>query len=165
MMSKTGAIVLVGPMGVGKTTIGKKLARTMELPFIDTDQLIVKDHGEIPKLFETLGEAGFRRIEEDAVLEAISSPAVVATGGGAVLSPQTRTALTQTKVVYLETDGNHMASRLSGGSRPLLQNGIADWRKIYESRRSLYEQVADLTVDTSRLPLRAIVEKILEGLK
>ena len=47
-MSKTGAIVLVGPMGVGKTTIGKKLARTMELPFIDTDQLIVKDHGDIP---------------------------------------------------------------------------------------------------------------------
>jgi shikimate kinase len=164
-MSKTGAIVLVGPMGVGKTTIGKKLARLMELPFIDTDQLIVREHGEIPKLFETLGETGFRKIEEDAVLVAISSPAVVATGGGAVLSPQTRTALTQTNVVYLETDGNHMASRLSGGSRPLLQNGMADWRKIYESRRPLYEQVADLTVDTSKLPLRAIVDRILEGLK
>ena len=164
-MSKTGAIVLVGPMGVGKTSIGKKLARTLDLPFVDSDQLIVRDHGEIPKLFETLGEAGFRRIEEDAVLVAISSPAVVATGGGAVLSPQTRTALTQTAVVYLETDGNHMASRLSGGSRPLLQNGMADWRKIYEARRPLYEQVADLTVDTSKLPLRAIVDRILEGLK
>jgi shikimate kinase len=164
-MSKTGAIVLVGPMGVGKTTIGKKLARTLDLPFIDTDQLIVRDHGDIPKLFETLGEAGFRRLEEDAVLTAISAPAVVATGGGAVLSPQTRTALNHASVVYLETDGNHMASRLSGGSRPLLQNGMADWRKIYESRRPLYEQVADLKVDTSKLPLRAIVDRILEGLK
>jgi shikimate kinase len=164
-MSKTGAIVLVGPMGVGKTTIGKKLARSLELPFIDTDQVIVRDHGEIPKLFETLGEAGFRRIEEDAVLKAISSPAVVATGGGAVLSSQTRTALTQTSVVYLSTDGNHMSSRLSGGSRPLLKNGMSDWRKIYESRRPLYEQVADLTVDTSKLPLRSIVDIILEGLK
>ena len=81
------------------------------------------------------------------------------------LMPSRCAYMTQTKVVYLETDGNHMASRLSGGSRPLLQNGIADWRKIYESRRSLYEQVADLTVDTSKLPLRARVERILEGLK
>jgi shikimate kinase len=164
-MSKTGAIVLVGPMGVGKTTIGKKLARSLQLPFIDTDLLIVRQHGEIPKIFEALGEAGFRKLEEEAVLKAISAPAVVATGGGAVLSSVTRTALTQTRVVYLSTDGNHMASRLNNGSRPLLQNGMHDWRKIYESRRSLYEQVADFTVDTSKLPLKGIVEIIQERLR
>jgi shikimate kinase len=164
-MSKTGAIVLVGPMGVGKTTIGKKLAKLLQLPFVDTDQMIVRQHGEIPKIFESIGEAGFRSIEEETVLTAISAPAVVATGGGAVLSSVTRTALTQTQVVYLSTDGNHMSSRLSSGSRPLLQNGMHDWRKIYESRRSLYEQVADFTVDTSKLPLKAIVEIIRERLK
>lgn len=163
-MPNTGAVVLVGPMGVGKTTIGKKLAKRLEVPFIDTDVLITKRHGEIPVIFSELGEAKFREFEETCVLEAISSPAVVATGGGAILSEHTRAALTQTKVVYLSTDGKHMASRLAGGNRPLLKDGLADWRRIYESRRELYEQVADITVDTSGVPLKSLVESISERL-
>jgi shikimate kinase len=71
----------------------------------------------------------------------------------------------QAAVVYLATDGKHMTSRLAGGSRPLLKDGISDWRRIYESRRSLYEQVADLTIDTSRVSLKSIVEEIVSGLK
>lgn len=132
-MPNTGAIVLVGPMGVGKTTIGKKLAKKLGLPFLDTDQLVVREHGPIPEIFEKQGEPIFRQFEEAAVLEAIANPAVVATGGGAVLSEHTRVALTQAKVVYLSTDGRHMASRLVGGNRPLLKDGISDWRRIYES--------------------------------
>jgi shikimate kinase len=163
-MPDTGAVVLVGPMGVGKTTIGKKLAKRLEIPFIDTDVLVTKRHGEIPKIFAELGEPKFREFEETCVLEAISSPAVVATGGGAILSEHTRAALTQTKVVYLSTDGKHMASRLAGGNRPLLKDGLADWRRIYESRRELYEQVADITVDTSGVPLKSLVETISERL-
>ena len=62
-MHKTGAIVLVGPMGVGKTTIGKKLAKKLQVPFVDTDVLITKEYGEIPKIFEELGEAKFREFE------------------------------------------------------------------------------------------------------
>lgn len=163
-MSKTGAIVLVGPMGVGKTTIGKKLAKKLELAFIDTDQSVTRKHGPIPSIFELQGESVFRQYEEDAVLEAIASPGVVATGGGAILSEQTRAALTQTHVVYLSTDGRHMAARLVGGNRPLLKDGINDWRRIYDSRKALYEQVADLTVDTSKMPLKSIVDVIVEGL-
>ncbi|MEN9603600.1 MAG: hypothetical protein RLZZ06_508 [Actinomycetota bacterium] len=164
-MHKTGAVVLVGPMGVGKTTIGKKLAKKLQVPFIDTDVLVTKRHGEIPKLFAEVGEAKFREYEESCVLEAIAAPAVVATGGGAILSDHTRAALSETKVVYLSTDGKHMASRLAGGNRPLLKDGLADWRRIYESRRHLYEQVADLTVDTSGVPLKVLVEDIATRLE
>jgi len=159
-MPKTGAIVLVGPMGVGKTTIGKKLAKKLGLPFLDTDQMIVRLHGPIPQIFESVGEPTFREYEEEQVLTAIASPAVVATGGGAILSEHTRAALTQAFVVYLATDGKHMAVRLAGTNRPLLKDGISDWRRIYESRRELYEQVADLTIDTSKIALKSVVDEI-----
>ena len=151
--------------GVGKTTIGKKLAKKLQVSFIDTDVLVTKRHGEISRLFAEVGEAKFREFEEACVLEAIASPAVVATGGGAILSDHTRAALSETKVVYLSTDGKHMASRLAGGNRPLLKDGLADWRRIYESRRHLYEQVADLTVDTSGVPLKVLVEDIATRLE
>lgn len=163
-MPNTGAIVLVGPMGVGKTTIGKKLAKRLALPFIDTDAVIAKRFGPIPEIFAQHGEAIFREYEEQCVMDSIFEPAVVATGGGAVLSERSRAAFTQTVVVYLTTDGQHMASRLSGGNRPLLKDGISDWRRIFESRRSLYEQVADLTIDTSRIALKSIVEEIVSEL-
>jgi len=164
-MHKTGAIVLVGPMGVGKTTIGKKLAKKLAVDFIDTDVLIARLHGDIPTIFANFGEVKFREFEEECVLEAISAPAVVATGGGAVLSEHTRAAFSEAKVVYLATDGKHMASRLAGGNRPLLKDGLSDWRRIYESRRHLYEQVADLTIDTSGKPLKKLVEEIAQGLE
>jgi shikimate kinase len=164
-MHKTGAIVLVGPMGVGKTTIGKKLAKRLQVPFIDTDSLITKEHGEISAIFASQGEPKFREYEEAFVLQAIASPAVVATGGGAVLSGHTRAALGEAKVIYLATDGKHMSSRLAGGKRPLLKDGLADWRRIYESRRALYEQVADITIDTSGAPLKSLVEEIATRLE
>lgn len=159
------AIVLVGPMGVGKTTIGKKLAKQLELPFVDTDQLFVREHGQIAKFFEEEGESTFREIEEGIVATAIATDSVVATGGGAVLSGRTRMLLAEGFVVYLSTDGRHMASRLSGGGRPLLKDGLKDWRRIYESRKPLYEEVANLVVDTSSLPLSGILEMIKESLR
>jgi shikimate kinase len=151
-------------MGVGKTTIGKKLAKALGKDFIDTDQVFVKEHGEISAFFEAQGEPAFREIEEEIVAQAIAKPAVVATGGGAVLSPRTRTVLEESFVVYLATDGRHMASRLSGGGRPLLKNGLNDWRRIYESRKSLYEEVAQLKIDTSATPLASIISQIKEGI-
>jgi shikimate kinase len=164
-MPRAESVVLVGPMGVGKTTIGKKLAKRLELPFVDTDVLLSKKHGDIPKIFAEQGEIVFREFEEACVLDAIAVPSVIATGGGAILSEHTRAALSQATVIYLSTDGKHMATRLSGGNRPLLKNGVSDWRRIYESRRELYEQVADITVDTSRVALKTVVEEIVSELK
>ena len=99
-------------MGVGKTTIGRKLAKALKLPFIDTDNLIVDEHGPIPAIFEDLGEPAFRKFEEEALEKAILEKAVVATGGGAVISELTRKRLEAVTVIYLSTDGKHIASRL-----------------------------------------------------
>lgn len=160
MLHKRSVVVLVGPMGVGKTTIGRKLAKSLGVPFRDTDALIVQQHGEIPKLFESLGERGFREIEESVVAEAIKQAGVVATGGGAVLSETTRAALKSSTVFYLSTDGRHMASRLAHGNRPLLKNGIEDWRRIYDERKPIYESCADFIINTSNQSLASAIEEI-----
>ena len=157
-------VVLVGPMGVGKTTVGKKLAKRLELPFIDTDAVITKNHGDISAIFADHGEPAFREIESDGLVSLLNEPAVISTGGGAVLHEKSREALSLATVVYLSTDGKHIASRLKGGNRPLIKNGISDWRQIYNSRKPLYEQVADLTVDTSNSNLLQTIDAILEGL-
>lgn len=158
------AIVLVGPMGVGKTTIGRRLARNLKVPFIDTDALVVAEHGPIPAIFETQGEPAFREFEEAAVVSAIGEPAVVATGGGAVLSELTRDRLKSVTVVYLSTNGRHIASRLTGGNRPLVKNGVEDWKRIYEERKPIYKQVANLEVDTSNQSLANTIAEIRKQL-
>ena len=157
-------VVLVGPMGVGKTTVGRKLAKRLELPFVDTDAVITRNHGDISAIFADHGEPAFREIESDVLVSLLNEPAVISTGGGAVLHEKSREALSLATVVYLSTDGKHIASRLKGGNRPLIKNGISDWRQIYNSRKPLYEQVADLTVDTSNSSLLQTIDAILEGL-
>jgi shikimate kinase len=159
-MSK--AVVLIGPMGVGKTTIGKKLAKQLGKPFVDTDKEIVKQHGAIAKIFEKSGEQHFRTLESEFLLEALSSDSVVATGGGVVTQEQNREALKRSFVIYLSTNGRHMASRLLAGRRPLLKNGIADWKRIYEERKPLYEQVASVEIETSSKALNYVVAEIVE---
>lgn len=151
-------------MGVGKTTIGRKLARALKLQFIDTDNLITDEHGPIPAIFEERGEAVFRRFEEDALEKAIRNSAVVATGGGAVISETTRKRLKAVTVVYLSTDGKHIASRLKNGNRPLIQNGVEDWRRIYNERRSLYEETGDFEISTSGQPINTSIKEIIERL-
>jgi shikimate kinase len=157
-------IVLIGPMGVGKTTIGRKLAKALKLPFIDTDNLISDEHGPIPAIFEERGEPTFRKLEEEALEKAIRESAVVATGGGAVISALTRKRLKDVTVVYLSTDGKHIASRLKNGNRPLIQNGVEDWRRIYAERKPLYVETADFEVNTSGQPISASIQDIIEKL-
>jgi len=156
------AVVLVGPMGVGKTTIGKKLAKQLGKPFLDTDKEIVKQHGAISKIFEKSGEQHFRALESEFLLSAIASDSVVATGGGVVTQERNRDALKNQFVIYLSTNGRHMASRLLAGKRPLLKNGIADWKRIYEERKPLYEEVATVEIETSSKALNTVVLEIVE---
>lgn len=158
-------IVLIGPMGVGKTTIGKKLGRRLDLPFVDTDVIVTKAHGEIPEIFEKEGEATFRNYEEQALREALEVVQVVATGGGAVLSGANQRLLENAIVIYLSTSGLHMKSRLANGNRPLLKNGISDWKAIYQSRKPLYERLATFEIDTSAAGLGKTMDTICEKLE
>jgi len=158
-------IVLIGPMGVGKTTIGRKLARTLSLPFVDTDVLVTKTHGPIPEIFERQGETSFREYEEEAVAKAITEVQVIATGGGAVLSGLTQRNLESAIVIYLSTNGKHMKSRLEKGNRPLLKNGMDDWNRIYEERKPLYEAICNFEIETSEVGLAQTISKICEKLE
>lgn len=158
----SGAVVLVGPMGVGKTTIGKKLAKQLGRSFLDTDKEIVKQHGAITKIFEKAGEQHFRALESEFLLVALASDSVVATGGGVVTQERNRDALRDAFVIYLSTNGRHIAARLLAGRRPLLKNGVADWKRIYEERKPLYEQVATVEVETSSKALNSVVSEIVE---
>ena len=161
----TRPVVLIGPMGVGKTTIGKKLAKRLEVPFVDTDVLVSDAHGDIPSIFTEQGEPAFRSYEEHALKDALRMNQVVATGGGAVLSGVNQRALESATVIYLSTNGLHMRSRLSNGNRPLLKNGISDWKEIYEARKPLYERLATFEVDTSAAGLGKVIDNICEKLE
>lgn len=164
MIADAPAIVLIGPMGAGKTSVGRRVARRLGTPFTDTDKLVVRDHGPIPALFATEGEGRFRELERQAVVEALSGGGVIALGGGAVLDARTRTDLADHRVVLLTVAPRVVASRIRGGDRPLLsgEDPFARWRRIYAERRPVYEQLARLTVDTSTGPLTDIVERIVE---
>ncbi|WP_052226433.1 shikimate kinase [Microbacterium mangrovi] len=158
------ALVLVGPMGAGKTSIGRRVARTMGLTFTDTDKVVVRDHGPIPELFTRLGEPGFRALERAAVVESLARGGVVALGGGAVLDAGTRAALADHRVVLLTVSPRVVASRIAGAERPLL-NGDEDpverWQRIFAERKAVYEEVADVTFDTSSGPLADVVTAIV----
>jgi shikimate kinase/3-dehydroquinate synthase len=138
-------IALVGFMGAGKSTIGREVAARIRRPFVDTDEQIEQQFGPIPELFER-GEAEFRRIEEQVVAEALAGPpAVLALGGGAVLSARTRERLRANAFgVLVEIDAEEAWRRSRGSDRPLARDE-QDFRRLYEERRPLYAQVADAT--------------------
>jgi shikimate kinase len=156
-------IVLVGPMGAGKSRVGARLAASVGAPFVDTDQRIVERYGPIDQIFATEGEEHFRAIEREVVAAALREEAVVSLGGGAVLDADTRDDLAALPVVWLKVSAEAVAPRLSGGNRPLLADGGLDrWIRIRDERRPLYEQVAGLAIDTSRRSVARIVDQITE---
>jgi len=156
------AIVLIGPMGAGKSSIGKKLARSLGTTFTDSDSVVVQAHGPIEQVFAEHGEAHFREIERAAVTAALARGGVVALGGGAVLHPATQQDLAAHRVVLLTVSDHTIASRLRGTTRPLLQGDdpLARWREVTESRRELYERLATARFDTSTGPIHDIVDAI-----
>lgn len=163
--SEASALVLVGPMGAGKTSVGRRVARTLGVSFADTDKIVVRDHGPIPELFAQHGEPYFRTVERAAVAEALAAGGVVALGGGAVLDAVTRASLADHRVVLLTVSPRVVAARIRGDERPLLtgeEDPLVRWQRIWADRRGIYESVADAVFDTSHGPLSTIVTDIAE---
>jgi shikimate kinase len=154
-------IVLIGPMGSGKSRVGQRLAATVSAPFIDTDVRIAERYGPIDEIFEREGEEYFRIIEREVVAEALLEEAVISLGGGAVLHPDTRDDLAELPVVWLRVSAEAAEPRLAGSTRPLLaQGGMGAWTAILEERTPIYESLADFDIDTSRRSITRIVGAI-----
>lgn len=156
-------LVLVGPMGAGKTSVGRQVAKRLGVRFIDTDKRIVAEHGPIPDIFERRGETHFRVLEQAAVASALREGGVISVGGGAVSSAATRELLRGHPVVFLAVSQEAVADRIRSGGRPLLagdDDPLERWNQIYEQRRGWYEEVADATFDTSRRPMQRIAAEI-----
>ena len=161
-MPEAPVVVLIGAPGAGKTRMGKRLAKLLDAPFIDTDKTIVAEHGPIPDLFETHGEPHFRALEREHVARALSTGAVVALGGGAVLDPSTQALLKNHRVALLTVSAEAVEQRISNDKRPLLKDGIGAWVALAETRRPIYESLATRVFDTSNRPLDKIAADIVD---
>jgi shikimate kinase len=169
MRGKT-SVFLIGPMGSGKTAVGRHVARALGLPFHDSDAEIERRTGvDIPYIFEREGEAGFRQREREA-LEALTAleGIVLATGGGAVLLPENRRTLAERgRVVYLKTSVSQQADRVRHGRhRPLLATGdhAARLGQLMDLRAPLYAEIADVTVSTDGRRVTHVAEQVLREL-
>ncbi|HEX23216.1 MAG TPA: shikimate kinase AroK [Chromatiales bacterium] len=166
-----GNIFFVGPMGAGKTTIGRQLARSLGRPFYDSDKEIEARTGaDIPLIFELEGEAGFRSREKAMIDELTRQPNIVlATGGGAVLDPDNRKHLAgRGFVVYLSAPVEQLFQRTARDTRrPLLQteNPRQKLEEILAVRDPLYREIADLVLITDNKPVRNVTNSLLQQFK
>ena len=157
-------------MGAGKSTIGRLLAKELQLPFKDSDKEIEERTGaNIPWIFDVEGEAGFREREQSALAELCQEEGLVlATGGGAVLREENRRALREGGcVIYLHASVEQQLERTSRDrNRPLLQteNPGDVLRKLFTLRDPLYRDVADLIIETDQRPPRMVMQEILDRL-
>ncbi|WP_353618219.1 shikimate kinase AroK [Pantoea sp. Cy-639] len=163
--------MLVGPMGAGKSTIGRLLAKELRLLFKDSDKEIeLRTGANIPWIFDKEGEPGFRDREQAMIAELSALDGVVlATGGGAVMRDANRAALRAGgRVIYLHASVEQQVGRTSRDrNRPLLRtaNPEATLRTLLETRDPLYREIADLVVETDERPPRMVVLDILERLQ
>ena len=159
-------IFLVGPMGAGKSSVGRCLAKRLGYRFLDNDSAIAEDTGvSIPTIFDIEGEAGFRQREAHCLARlADQDQVVIATGGGAVLLAQNRRLMRRRGCVILLTASVERQWRRTGHdpNRPLLRgpNPKAQLRALAQSRQTLYHDVADWIIDTDRLAVTAITDDI-----
>ncbi|MEU5537759.1 shikimate kinase [Streptomyces sp. NPDC020362] len=163
------AVVLVGPMGVGKSTVGQLLAERLGTGYRDTDDDIVAGEGRtIAEIFVDEGEDAFRAIEKRAVHTALAEhEGVLALGGGAVLDADTRALLARHRVVYLSMDVEEAVRRTGlNVARPLLAvNPRKQWRELMEARRHLYEEVATAVVPTDGRTPEEVTRAALDALE
>jgi shikimate kinase len=164
-------VFLVGPMGAGKTTIGKYLAQQLKLDFADTDSEIEERTGaDIPWIFDVEGEQGFRDREQQVVAEmTLWDNLVLATGGGVVLKSENRTALAgRGFVVYLHATVDEQARRTQRDRRrPLLQTGDPEetLRELMSIRDPLYREIADHIINTDGCSPRTVAQRLVKELQ
>ena len=170
-MKTPGSLFLTGPMGAGKSTIGRQLSKQLDLPFHDSDHEIEARTGvDIRLIFDLEGEAGFRK-RESVVIDELTQLAgiVLATGGGAILDPANREHLgNRGKVIYLHASVNQQLKRTRmDRNRPLLQteDPRARLEELMAIRDPLYREIATIVIDTDGMRVRDVVKKILEMLE
>jgi shikimate kinase len=170
-MGKIQSIFLVGLMGAGKSTIGRHLAKSLGLEFVDSDHEIERRTGaSIPLIFDVEGEAGFRQREKKIIDELSQRTGIVlATGGGVVLDPDNRACLRERgTVIYLYATAEQLLVRTSKDrNRPLLQTADPRGRlqELLSSRDTLYREVADVVVDTGGRTARSAEREILAKIR
>ncbi|MEV7732541.1 shikimate kinase [Streptomyces sp. NPDC086033] len=162
-------VVLVGPMGVGKSTVGQQLAERLGVGYRDTDDDIVAEQGRtIAEIFVDEGEPAFRAIEKAAVRRALAEhDGVLALGGGSILDADTRALLAGQQVVYLSMDVEEAVKRTGlNAARPLLAvNPRKQWRELMEARRHLYESIATTVVATDGRTPEEVTRIALDALE
>jgi shikimate kinase len=162
-------VVLVGPMGVGKSTVGQLLAERLGVGYRDTDDDIVAVEGRsIAEIFVDEGEPVFRAIEKRAVRQALAEhKGVLALGGGSILDADTRELLAGQQVVYLSMDVEEAVKRTGlNAARPLLAvNPRKQWRELMEARRHLYESIATAVVATDGRTPEEVTQNALDALE
>ena len=170
-MSHVGNLFLVGPMGAGKSTVGRHLAELLHKEFLDSDHEVERRTGvAIPLIFEIEGEAGFRRRESDVIAELTERDNIVlATGGGAVLAETNRERLrSRGTVVYLQAPLDTLLSRMHRDkSRPLLQQGDrrAKLEEILRVREPLYRSLAHVVIATDHRAPALVAQEIANRLQ
>jgi len=171
MLDKVTNIVLVGPMGSGKTSVGRRLACVLKRDFFDSDFEIVARTGvAIDHIFDVEGEEGFRNRETSMLADLCEiSNIVIATGGGIVIKPENRELLKHNSfVVYLSSSVEQLVNRTARSkSRPLLErstNREQTIKDILEARESFYQEVADIVIDTTGKKLYAIINEITKSI-
>ncbi len=166
-MKRSINLFLIGPMGAGKSTIGKELAKELKLEFYDADQEIETRSGaDIAWIFDVEGESGFRK-REATVIDSLTqlSGIVLATGGGAILTPENRTRLAARGiVVYLYTTVEQQVQRTAKDKRrPLLQNEVPESKlsSLMQERDPLYREVADMVIETDGRTVRSVAKEVI----
>lgn len=165
---KVNNIFLIGPMGAGKSTIGRSLAKELKMDFFDSDEVIEQRAGaDIAWIFDVEGEEGFR-VREAKVIDDLSQKQniVLATGGGAIITPENRTVLAaRGTVVYLRSSLESQYERTRrDAKRPLLHTEDVQGRlvELWEVREPLYRELADMIFDTDKLTVKAVATQIVD---
>ena len=171
-MATHSNIFLIGPMGAGKTTIGRQLARRLKMDFYDSDRVIEDRTGaDIPLIFEKEGEEGFRKREAAAIDDLTKKQNIIlATGGGAVLKKENRENLVNRgTVIYLHSNLKSLLERThKDKNRPLLhgeESPEVTLKRLIEQRDPLYRETADHIIDTSSNSIRGVIQAIISCLK